>query len=38
VLNDPGLGYSAAMGMIIIMGLSIGVYSVLQRRSERWLA
>jgi putative spermidine/putrescine transport system permease protein len=38
VLNNPGLGYSAAMGMIFIMGLSIVIYSVLQRRSERWLA
>ena len=38
VLNDPGLGYAAAMGMIFIMGLSIVIYSVLQRRSERWLA
>jgi len=25
------------MGMVIIMALSILLYSVLQRRSERWL-
>jgi putative spermidine/putrescine transport system permease protein len=37
VLHNPGLGYAAAMGMVAIMGLSIGLYSVLQRRSERWL-
>jgi putative spermidine/putrescine transport system permease protein len=37
VLHNPGLGYAAAMGMVVIMGLSIGLYSVLQRRSERWL-
>ena len=37
VLHNPGLGYAVAMGMVIIMGLSIFIYSVLQRRSERWL-
>jgi putative spermidine/putrescine transport system permease protein len=37
VLHNPGLGYAAAMGMVIVMGVSIGLYSVLQRRSERWL-
>lgn len=37
VLHNPGLGYAVAMGMVIIMALSILIYSVLQRRSERWL-
>jgi putative spermidine/putrescine transport system permease protein len=37
VLNNPGLGYAVAMGMVMIMALSILIYSVLQRRSERWL-
>jgi putative spermidine/putrescine transport system permease protein len=37
VLFNPGLGYAVAMGMVIIMGISIAGYSVLQRRSERWL-
>jgi putative spermidine/putrescine transport system permease protein len=37
VLQDPGLGYAMAMGMVAIMGLSIGVYTLLQKRSERWL-
>lgn len=37
VLHNPGLGYAVAMGMVIIMALSIGIYSILQRRSERWL-
>ena len=37
VLHNPGLGYAAAMGMVIVMGVSIALYSVLQRRSERWL-
>ncbi len=37
VLHNPGLGYAIAMGMVVIMGISIALYSVLQRRSERWL-
>lgn len=37
VLNNPGLGYAVAMGMVIIMAVSIFIYSALQRRSERWL-
>jgi putative spermidine/putrescine transport system permease protein len=37
VLHNPGLGYAVAMMMIAIMAISIGLYTVLQRRSERWL-
>ena len=37
VLYDPNLGYALAMGMVVIMAISIFAYSVLQRRSERWL-
>ncbi len=37
VLNDPGLGYSMALGMVIVMALAITGYTVLQRRTERWL-
>ena len=37
VLHNPGLGYAVAMGMVMIMALSIVIYSILQRRSERWL-
>ncbi len=37
VLHNPGLGYAMAMGMVVIMGISIALYSLLQRRSERWL-
>jgi putative spermidine/putrescine transport system permease protein len=37
VLFNPGLGYALAMGMVVIMSVSIAVYSLLQRRSERWL-
>lgn len=37
VLHNPGLGYAMAMGMVAIMGVSIALYTVLQRRAERWL-
>ena len=37
VLFDPNLGYALAMGMVVIMAISIAAYSLLQRRSERWL-
>ena len=37
VLHNPGLGYAVAMTMIVIMAVSIGLYTVLQRRSRRWL-
>ena len=37
VLHNPGLGYAVAMGMVVVIGISILFYSVLQRRSERWL-
>jgi putative spermidine/putrescine transport system permease protein len=37
VLHNPGLGYALALGMVIIMALSIAGYTWLQRRSEQWL-
>jgi putative spermidine/putrescine transport system permease protein len=37
VLFNPNLGYALAMGMVVIMSVSIAGYSLLQRRSERWL-
>jgi putative spermidine/putrescine transport system permease protein len=37
VLHNPGLGFAMAMGMIAIMALAILLYSIFQRRSERWL-
>jgi putative spermidine/putrescine transport system permease protein len=37
VLHNPGLGYAMAMGMVVIMAGSIFLYTILQRRSERWL-
>ncbi len=37
VHHNPGLGYAMAMGMVIIMAVSLAGYSWLQKRSERWL-
>jgi putative spermidine/putrescine transport system permease protein len=37
VLHNPGLGYALAMTMVGIMAVSIGIYTLLQRRAERWL-
>jgi putative spermidine/putrescine transport system permease protein len=37
VANDQGVGYAMAMGMVVIMAVSITAYTFLQRRSERWL-
>ena len=37
VLHNPGLGYAMAMGMVIIMAVSLAIYSWLQKISERWL-
>lgn len=37
VLQNPNLGYAVATGMIVIMSISIIIYSWLQRRTEGWL-
>ena len=37
VLGDPGLGYALALGMVVVMALAITGYTLLQRRTERWL-
>ncbi len=36
VLYNPGLGNAMALGMIVIMSLSMLGYSYLQRRASRW--
>lgn len=36
VLNNVGLGYAIAMGMVAIMGGTILIYIWLQRRAARW--
>jgi putative spermidine/putrescine transport system permease protein len=37
VLHDQNLGYALALGMILITGLSNGLYIWMRTRSERWL-
>ena len=37
VLNNPGLGYALALGMVVIMAISIALYTWLQRKTARWL-
>ena len=37
VLHNPGLGYAMAMGLVVIMAISLAGYSWLQSKSERWL-
>jgi putative spermidine/putrescine transport system permease protein len=36
-LGDAGLGYAMALGMVVVMALAITGYTILQRRTERWL-
>ena len=37
VLHNVGLGYALALGMVFVMGIALLGYTLLQRRSERWL-
>jgi putative spermidine/putrescine transport system permease protein len=37
VLHNNGLGYAVALGMVVMMGLSIVGYSWLQRATARWV-
>lgn len=37
VLGNANLGYALAMGMVVVMAISIAGYTVLQRRTTRWL-
>jgi putative spermidine/putrescine transport system permease protein len=37
VLNNPNLGYTLALGMVVIMAISIALYTWLQRKTARWL-
>lgn len=36
-LQNPGMGNALALGMIVIMALTIALYTWLRRMSERWL-
>ena len=37
VLQDPHLGYALAFAMIVITGLSNGIYILMRTRAERWI-
>ena len=37
VFNNQGLGNALALGMVVIMALSVALYSALQQRTARWL-
>jgi len=37
VLNNPNEGYALALGMVVVMAVSIVGYTILQRRTARWL-
>jgi len=37
VITNPRLGDSLAFGMIVIVGITVLLYSLLQRRSAKWL-
>ncbi len=37
VLNNPNEGYALALGMVVVMGICIIGYTILQRRTARWL-
>jgi putative spermidine/putrescine transport system permease protein len=37
VLFNPGLGNALALGMIVIMGLTMYAYSALTKKSARWI-
>jgi putative spermidine/putrescine transport system permease protein len=37
VLHNVGLGYALAVGMVVIMAVTMAIYYFLRRYSERWL-
>ena len=37
VLGNPNEGYALALGMVVIMALTIAAYSLLQRQTSRWI-
>jgi putative spermidine/putrescine transport system permease protein len=37
VLHNTGLGYALALGMVVIMAISLAGYTWLQRKTARWL-
>ena len=37
VLNNPNEGYALALGMIVVMAVCVTAYTILQRRTVRWI-
>jgi putative spermidine/putrescine transport system permease protein len=37
VLTDPHLGQALALGMIVVIAVSMSIYAVLQQRTARWM-
>lgn len=37
VLHNVGLGYALALGMVVVMAVSMAGYYALRRRTERWM-
>ena len=37
VFHNPGVGYVLSLGMVVIMGLCIALYTWLQGKTQRWL-
>ena len=37
VLNNPNEGYALALGMVVVMGICIIGYTILQRQTVKWL-
>jgi putative spermidine/putrescine transport system permease protein len=36
VLSDPHLGQALALGMVVVMAVTTGLYVLLMRRVSRW--
>jgi putative spermidine/putrescine transport system permease protein len=37
VLHNPGLGYALALGMVVVMAITLVAYTWLRQRTSRWL-
>jgi putative spermidine/putrescine transport system permease protein len=37
VITDPHFGDALALGMIVVIGVSVVIYALLQRRASRWM-
>jgi putative spermidine/putrescine transport system permease protein len=37
VLHNPGLGYALALGMVVVMAITLAAYMALRRYTSRWV-